>query len=212
MTTPLIHSCSFFGLLLSSTVFCLLIASTASFGSTTHHDHLSSLFEGQRPVVADTTTTTISTLANAPRHSSSSYHGSFVSTTLKARRRNETPLTEHAHVLAAAGFLVLSAGSTMVANAATTESVVEKGQAIFESTCAACHKGGSNAIAKERSLTKEALTKFLGPLENGSDDIQNFVQNSNVHRGALVFSGRLTEEDYSNVAAYVYNQAMENKW
>jgi cytochrome c6 len=90
--------------------------------------------------------------------------------------------------------------------------VLDKGQAIFQSTCAACHKGGSNVIAKERTLTKEALTKFLGPLEGGPEDISTFVQNSNVHRGALVFSGRLTAEDYSNVAAYVYDQAMENKW
>jgi cytochrome c6 len=121
-----------------------------------------------------------------------------------------------------AGFLALFAttgsttlcGDTMSANAMTVrdKDVLDKGQAIFQSTCAACHKGGSNVIAKERTLTKEALTKFLGPLEGGPEDISTFVQNSNVHRGALVFSGRLTAEDYSNVAAYVYDQAMENKW
>lgn len=105
-------------------------------------------------------------------------------------------------------FVVAMAGpSSFYANAAE----LTKGQAIFDNTCAGCHKGGTNIIAKERTLTEEALKKFLGSVES-PDDISNFVRNSSVHRGALVFSGRLTEEDYANVAAYVYDQAMEKKW
>lgn len=142
-----------------------------------------------------------------------------VTNTVAYANRHHQFISSRLFILAAAAVVGTSASvfcHPMPANAAaglsSDVSIVEKGQVIFDSTCAACHKGGGNVVAKERTLTQEALTKFLGPLENGSEDISTFVQNSSVHRGALVFSGRLTEEDYSNVAAYIYDQAMENKW
>ena len=108
----------------------------------------------------------------------------------------------HAAILALAGFSLLPLSATAADGI--------KGEALFRANCSSCHKGGSNAIAKERTLNKEALEKFLG-LES-KDDISNFVRNSNVHRGALVFSGRMTADDYDDVAAYIYSQAVDGKW
>lgn len=70
--------------------------------------------------------------------------------------------------------------------------------------------GGKNAIAKVRNLQQEALEKFIH-MEN-ADSISDFVKDSNLHRGALAFSGRMSEADYNDVAAFVYKQATENAW
>lgn len=84
------------------------------------------------------------------------------------------------------------------------------GETIFQQTCSSCHAGGSNVIAKEKTLYQDALIKFLA-VEN-EEGISNFVKDSNIHRGALAFSGKLSEQDYEDVAAFVYKQAMEDKW
>ena len=93
-----------------------------------------------------------------------------------------------------------------VANAAD----VANGELIFKQNCVSCHKNGVNVIAKQRPLQKEALEKFLRM--EGPDDIVFFVKNSDLHRGALAFASRMTGEDYKDVSAYVYDQAMEDKW
>lgn len=93
---------------------------------------------------------------------------------------------------------------------------LSQGETIFQQTCSSCHVGGSNVIAKERSLQREALETFLGlnfvDQLNESSNIANFVKDSNFHRGAMAFTGRLSDEDLKDVAAFVYIQAMENKW
>jgi len=91
---------------------------------------------------------------------------------------------------------------------------ISQGKVVFEQSCAGCHKGGGNAMAKEKTLTQDAIQNFLGyDGETASEtDISRFVKDSNVHRGALAFSARLTDADYANVAAYIYDQAMLDKW
>jgi len=108
--------------------------------------------------------------------------------------------------------IAIVAAATILSTAplAANAADVAKGEAVFQTTCIVCHKGGTNAIAKERTLEKDALEKFIG-LESEAN-ISSFVKDSNVHRGALAFSARLSDEDYKDVAAFVYNQAMENKW
>lgn len=87
---------------------------------------------------------------------------------------------------------------------------VSQGIHIFQKTCASCHVGGNNAIAKERTLRKDALESFIG-LEN-EKSISSFIQESRLHRGALAFRGKLTDKDIADVSAYVYQQAVEEKW
>lgn len=88
---------------------------------------------------------------------------------------------------------------------------VSHGEELFRQFCSSCHVGGTNAISKERNLQKEALEKFIGLTEE-EDSIVKFVKNSNIHRGALAFTGRLSDQDFKDVARYVYVQAMESKW
>lgn len=85
------------------------------------------------------------------------------------------------------------------------------GETLFQQTCSSCHPGGANVISKERNLQKEALDKFIG-LSQEENGIMNFVKDSNFHRGALAFTGRLSNQDFKDVASYVYKQAMEDKW
>ena len=85
-----------------------------------------------------------------------------------------------------------------------------RGEILFQQNCITCHMGGKNAIAKVRNLQQEALEKFIH-MEN-ANSISDFVKDRNLHRGALVFSGRMSEADYNDVAAFVYKQAMENAW
>jgi cytochrome c6 len=85
-----------------------------------------------------------------------------------------------------------------------------RGERMFQANCSSCHAGGKNAIAKTRTLEKEALEKFL--FLKSEEDISDFVKNSDVHRGALVFAGRMSDEEYKDVARFVFDQAMEGKW
>ena len=106
----------------------------------------------------------------------------------------------------------IAAAATILATVpfAANAADISKGKVVFEQTCSSCHKGGGNAIAKQRTLTQDALEKYLGV--EGEKDITRFVKDSNVHCGALAFSARLNDADYDNVSAYIYDQAMLDKW
>jgi len=86
---------------------------------------------------------------------------------------------------------------------------VTAGKSVFEVNCVACHAGGQNMIAKERTLQKDALQKYVGLSEEA---VKDFVQNSVVHRGAFVLGDKLSEKNFDDVAAYVVAQTTENKW
>jgi cytochrome c6 len=86
---------------------------------------------------------------------------------------------------------------------------VAAGQKLFEANCAACHAGGQNLVMKEKTLQKDALSQNVG-LDAGK--IKAFVQNSGIHRGALMFGGKMSDDDFTNVASFVLDQAVEDKW
>jgi len=100
--------------------------------------------------------------------------------------------------------------------AATVAADVVRGQKIFESNCAACHAGGGNAFAKDKTLYRSALERYLRVAgESEQDDVErvrNFVQDGLLHRGAMLFDGRLTDAEYVDVSGYVVNQALGAKW
>ena len=85
-----------------------------------------------------------------------------------------------------------------------------QGAKIFKANCASCHIGGGNILIEEKTLKKEALSKYL---EGYSSDpiaaIVNQVQNG---KGAMpAFKTKLTAEEILEVTAYVFQQA-ENGW
>jgi cytochrome c6 len=100
-------------------------------------------------------------------------------------------------------------GWTLVAGSACAADIA-KGQQIFDSNCAACHVGGQNLINAPRTLQKEAIEKNLGSLDPTT--IQDFVQNSVVHRGAFILGSKLSNKDFENVVSYVVDQASNDKW
>jgi cytochrome c6 len=83
---------------------------------------------------------------------------------------------------------------------------IKAGEQIFSANCSACHSGGNNAIMPEKTLKKDILT--INQMNN-IDAISNQVTNG---KNAMpAFGGRLTDEDITNVANYVLNQA-EQGW
>lgn len=79
---------------------------------------------------------------------------------------------------------------------------LEAGEQVFSANCAACHAGGRNIIAPEKTLTKDALE------ENGMNSIQAITtQVINGKNQMPAFGGRLPNEDIDNVANYVLNQS-----
>jgi cytochrome c6 len=71
---------------------------------------------------------------------------------------------------------------------------------VFNANCAACHAGGQNVIMPEKTLEKEALDQYLA---GGRTEKSVVTQVTNGKNAMPAFGGRLSDEDISNVAAYV---------
>lgn len=99
---------------------------------------------------------------------------------------------------------------TIMSGVASAAPNIEKGQVIFENNCAACHAGGQNLVNPPRTLQKDAIIKNLKSLDPNT--IQDFVQNSLVHRGAFILGSKLSNKDFENVVSYVVDQASNEKW
>jgi cytochrome c6 len=106
--------------------------------------------------------------------------------------------------------LTVGCGCIFFATANTAHAAdVAAGSRLFEATCTSCHAGGQNLIAKEKTLDKETLERYVG---TDPSDIQQYMRYSFLHRGAHLFGGNLSEKDFENVVAYVLDQALGNKW
>lgn len=80
------------------------------------------------------------------------------------------------------------------------------GAGIFTANCSGCHLGGKNVIMPDKTLQKAALEKYA---MNSIEAITTQVTNG---KGAMpAFKGRLTDEQISNVAAYVLDKS-EKGW
>ena len=81
---------------------------------------------------------------------------------------------------------------------------IESGATIFAGNCAACHAGGNNVIAAEKTLRKEALDSYLA---GGRKESSVVTQVTNGKNAMPAFGGRLSDEEIGDVAAYVIDQA-----
>jgi cytochrome c6 len=86
---------------------------------------------------------------------------------------------------------------------------IESGATIFAGNCAACHAGGNNVIAAEKTLRKEALDSYLA---GGRKESSVVTQVTNGKNAMPAFGGRLSDEEIGDVAAYVIDQANGDKW
>ena len=92
---------------------------------------------------------------------------------------------------------------------APSQGDVESGATIFAGNCAACHAGGNNVIAAEKTLRKEALDSYL---TGGRKESSVVTQVTNGKNAMPAFGGRLSDEEIGDVAAYVIDQANGDKW
>lgn len=76
------------------------------------------------------------------------------------------------------------------------------GAKIFSANCAACHMGGRNVVAAQKTLKQDDLDKYS---MNSAEAIINQVKNG---KNAMpAFKGRLNDQQIEDVAAYVLEQA-----
>ena len=73
----------------------------------------------------------------------------------QAQQAASVKLEAHKEVAAA----TLAAGALLAPFAAFAGDI-ESGETLFAGNCAACHAGGNNVIAAEKTLRKEALDKY----------------------------------------------------
>ncbi|MBE9208367.1 c-type cytochrome [Nostoc sp. LEGE 06077] len=84
------------------------------------------------------------------------------------------------------------------------------GAKIFSANCSSCHIGGGNILVAEKTLTKEALSKYLA--NYNTDSILAIIHQVQNGKNAMPpFKNKLTSEEILDVAAYVFQQA-EQGW
>ncbi len=83
-----------------------------------------------------------------------------------------------------------------------------EGAKIFSAKCASCHIGGGNVLIAEKTLKKDALSKYLENYDaNSIQAILYQVQNG---KNAMpAFKDKLTNKEILEVTAYVFQKAEE---
>ena len=97
---------------------------------------------------------------------------------------------------------------TFISPALATE--ISNGAKIFEANCASCHIGGGNILISQKTLKKEALSKYL---ENyNRDSIEAIIHQVQNGKNAMpAFKSKLSSQEILEVAAYVFQNA-EQGW
>nr|YP_010619001.1 cytochrome c553 [Pterosiphonia complanata]WAX03014.1 cytochrome c553 [Pterosiphonia complanata] len=84
---------------------------------------------------------------------------------------------------------------------------LDAGEQVFSQNCTACHAGGNNSVNPPKHLKLEALSEYT---KDSIEAIKYQVENG---AGAMpAFADRLSDEEISNVANFVLNQAKNNSW
>ena len=86
---------------------------------------------------------------------------------------------------------------------------LDEGQQLFSQNCNACHAGGNNVINAEKTLKLDALEKYG---KATIDAIISQVTNGQNAAGMPAFGDRFSEEEISNIAHFVLDQAKQNSW
>lgn len=88
------------------------------------------------------------------------------------------------------------------------------GAAIFGANCNACHIGGGNAVMPMKTLKLDDLKKYLDGYKDGTKSLEEAIayQVTNGKGAMPAFRGRIPDAGIAEVAAYVADQAENNKW
>ncbi len=82
------------------------------------------------------------------------------------------------------------------------------GAKIFNANCASCHIGGGNILIEEKTLKKEALSKYLENYDVDSIAAITY-QLQNGKNAMPAFKDKLTPQEITEVATYLFQQAEE---
>ena len=120
----------------------------------------------------------------------------------------KTPLKKLFAITLSAFLFVFSFGNAAFAADAAA------GAGVFTANCASCHMGGNNAVMPDKTLKADALKTYLDGYKDGSKSLEEAVayQITNGKGAMPAFGGRISDGDIANVAAYVADQAENNKW
>lgn len=113
--------------------------------------------------------------------------------------------SSHAQAAQAAGVAAVVAAS---AAAPAFAGNFESGETIFNGNCAACHAGGQNVIAGEKTLEKDALEQYLA---GGRNEAAVMKQVINGKSAMPAFGDRLDADQVADVATYVITMS-EKGW
>jgi cytochrome c6 len=87
---------------------------------------------------------------------------------------------------------------------------ISYGAKIFKANCSSCHIGGGNILISEKTLKKEALSKYLEDYD--ADSIQAIIYQVQNGKNAMpAFKSKLSEQEIIDVAAYIVEKA-EQGW
>jgi len=83
-----------------------------------------------------------------------------------------------------------------------------EGAKIFSAKCASCHIGGGNILIAEKTLKKDALSKYLE--KYNEESIQAIIYQVQNGKNAMpAFKDKLTNQEILEVTAYVFQKAEE---
>ncbi len=84
------------------------------------------------------------------------------------------------------------------------------GARIFGANCSSCHIGGGNILISDKTLTKEALSKYLENYDQ--DSIQAIIYQVQNGKNAMpAFKNKLNNQEIADVSTYIFQQA-EKGW
>jgi cytochrome c6 len=87
---------------------------------------------------------------------------------------------------------------------------ISNGAKIFNANCSSCHIGGGNILIIEKTLKKQALSKYLKDYD--TDSVQAIIHQVQHGKNAMpAFKSKLSEQEILEVAAYVFQKA-EQGW
>lgn len=84
---------------------------------------------------------------------------------------------------------------------------LDAGEQVFSQNCVSCHAGGNNLVNPAKTLSLTDLH------DNSKDSVEAIIKQVTYGASGMpVFSERLSEEEITNVANFVFNQAKTNSW
>lgn len=84
---------------------------------------------------------------------------------------------------------------------------LDAGEQVFSQNCVSCHAGGNNLVNPAKTLSLTDLK------DNNKDSVEAIIkQVTNGAAGMPIFSERLSQDEITNVANFVFNQAKTNSW